>query len=758
MNIPTSRVASSNRVSSLFSKIRLAVKLPAAMILAAIIPCAVLGFSVYVNAEKEMEKSARSVVQTAAQSRSLSIKAYFHSMDSQLRDLSRNPTIADAVSKFSRAYNQSSGEAEQLRKIYITENPHPVGRKDELVDANVEGDYHLLHKRLHGWLRGFQRDNSYYDLFLFDVDGNLVYSVFKEQDFATNFLKGPWAASGLGQVYRAAMKAGDGKSEFGDFAPYGPSNGAAAGFIGTKVYRNAKVVGVLAFQVPLEPITQIVSSPVGLGETGEAMVFSSSGSLLTDTRFMSLVDFDPKSAVTTDRDRAAQGKTGVVAMSDRLGRRILSAYQPLDVLGANWAFTARLTEAEVLAPADRIRDNFLMVSGAIIVFCLLLAYFIARAFVRPLTTITGVMSDLAGSNQNADIPYQQSADEIGDMARALNVFKETGQQAERLRIEQAESERATAQREKELAEAEAVENQRRSERREKEAQARQESLRGTMDELNSEIRSVVTTIRERTVQLNDTSASMTDNVNGVSHQTAEAAGVATDAARNVQSVASAAEELSTSISQIREQALRSTNVASSAVEEAQKSNTSVKSLAEAADTIGQVVNLIQDIASQTNLLALNATIEAARAGEAGKGFAVVASEVKSLASQTAQATDQISAQISSMQSATGTAVSAIAGIADVIDQLHAISSEIAEAVQEQDNATREISKSAQNVATSNEEVSASISTVADFSEQTGGLAENVRSSARDVAEDVVGLERTLDVLMKQAHERLSNAG
>lgn len=751
---------------SVLGKIRLAVKLPATMIVVALIPCITLGVSVYKKAEQEMDQVAQDKVQAAALSRSAQIQTYLQNVQSQLRDMSRNPSVATATRRFADTYQKSQGvsetEAPALRQAYINDNPHPTGKKDELVDAGRGTEYDQTHRRYHRWLRDFQRENGYYDLFLFDVDGNLVYSVFKELDYATNFHTGQWSDSGLGRVFRKAMTiSGASAPVFDDFSPYGPSNGAEAGFIATRIVRDNKPVGVLAFQIPLEPITGVVASSVGLGETGEALVFSSAGKLLTDGRFTRLSDFDNDAARSEDRKRAENGQNGVVGVVDHRGTEVISAYQPMEFMGAKWVFLARLSAKEVLAPAMRIRDNFLMVTAIVILACLVFAYFIARAFVKPLSRITQVMSDLAGGDRTAEIPYLKSGDEIGDMARALRVFRETGERAERLQQEQAEAERTRAEQDRIRAQEEAKRVEEENRLREQEAADRQAALKHSMEELseklNTEIQSVVVSIRDRTASLGEASASMSENATGVSGQTHEAASVATEAARNVQSVASASEELSASISEIRTQVQRSTGMTTSAVQEAEKSNQSVQSLAGAADTIGDVVSLIQDIAAQTNLLALNATIEAARAGEAGKGFAVVASEVKNLASQTARATDEISGQISSMQMATGTAVQAISGISSVITELHSISSEIFDAVQEQDNATREISENAQSVAASNEEVSVSIHTVADYSEETGKLANGVQENAQSVASEIAGLERRLESLMKEAQEKISAA-
>ena len=215
----------------------------------------------------------------------------------------------------------------------------------------------------------------------------------------------------------------------------------------------------------------------------------------------------------------------------------------------------------------------------------------------------------------------------------------------------------------------------------------------------------------------------------------------------MQTVASAAEELTSSISEISRQVTHSAEISGRAVAAADGTNQTIRELAEGAQRIGEVVDLINDIANQTNLLALNATIEAARAGEAGKGFAVVASEVKNLAAQTAQATEDISAQIGSIQNTTQDAVGAIEGIGATITEMNEIATTIASAVEEQGAATNEISRNVQEAATGTENVSASIVTVRSGSERTGDASGNVLNASRELAERFQGLRGEVEAFL-----------
>lgn len=752
------------RKTGLFSRLRLTAKLPAVMILLSLIPCITLGISIYNYAVEEMKRVAHTQVELAATTRSARISSYLKGLETQMRNLSYNPTVQDASLKLTSSFHQVSDKpARTLRRAYIKQNPFGADEREKLVMADGGSDYDTAHGSFHDWARRFRSENGLHDLYLMDTRGNVVYSVRKDDDFASNMRDGRLLNTELGQAYRAAMDNGlSGISAFGDFAPYRPANGSVSGFLAAPVVKDNERIGVVAFRISLRAITRVVSSPIGLGDTGEAMMFNSAGQMLSDSRFSLRDDIRTSEKDAPDVVKAAEGEAGIVEMTDQQGKAVISAFAPLDFLGSHWSFVVRLSEEEVLAPAIGMRDTFLIATACVVLACLVIALIIARRFVRPLSRITETMKQMALGQKDAEIPYRQSGDEIGDMAGALVVFRDTAIRAEKLQSEQADAEREKARQDRAQAEQEAERVRRDTELREQEARDRQRVLHEAMadlsDKLNTEVQSVVLEIRDRTQTLNTASETMLNNAGVVSEKSGNAVNAAGEAARNVQTMASASEELSASIGEIRHRVERSSSITTAAVSEAEKTSESMNSLSEAARTIGDVVSLIQDIAAQTNLLALNATIEAARAGEAGKGFAVVASEVKSLATQTAKATEEIGSQIGSVQTATNGAVQAIEAIVGTIAELSEVAGEIAGAIEEQDSATREISSNAQNVALGNDAVTGAIENVAEFSEQTGDLANHVRENAVQVASSIAGLEQRITGLITDTRTQLARAG
>ncbi len=263
------------------------------------------------------------------------------------------------------------------------------------------------------------------------------------------------------------------------------------------------------------------------------------------------------------------------------------------------------------------------------------------------------------------------------------------------------------------------------------------------------VSAVVEAVSSASTEMQATAESMSTTAEETTRQASAVAAASEEAAANVQTVAAAAEQLSNSINEISRQVAESTKISATAVEEARRTNTEVEGLAEAAQKIGEVVDLINDIASQTNLLALNATIEAARAGEAGKGFAVVASEVKSLANQTAQATEEISQQIGNIQSATTTAVTAIKGIDEIISKISEVTTSIASAVEQQGAATNEIAQNVQQASSGTQEVSSNIGGVNQAASETGNAAGQVLEAASGLSRDSEILKQAVQSFLQE---------
>jgi|GEM_PF-827459 len=353
--------------------------------------------------------------------------------------------------------------------------------------------------------------------------------------------------------------------------------------------------------------------------------------------------------------------------------------------------------------------------GVVSLFCLtILSVFIVSKIVSPLVAMTGAMKCLAENQLDIEIPSLKAKDEIGEMARAVLVFRDNAIAAEHLKAES-------------VAEQDAKER-------------RATSIGIMVQNFDRSANQMLEQVAAASTQLMDTAKSMSGAAQSTSERSVSVASAAEQASANVQTMASSAVELSCSIGGISTQISRATRTAEQAVKEADESTEAVRALASAASEIGTVVNLIQDIAAQTNLLALNATIEAARAGEAGKGFAVVAGEVKNLASQTAKATDEISLKIGGVQKSTTDTAAKIESIAAVIGEISEVAAEIAAAAEQQEAATQEIARGAQQAAQGTQNVTSNIAEVNQAASETGGAANHVHTLAENLSSQAAQLK------------------
>ncbi len=344
-----------------------------------------------------------------------------------------------------------------------------------------------------------------------------------------------------------------------------------------------------------------------------------------------------------------------------------------------------------------------------------------RVIVQPITRLSGNMNKLAGRDTGVDIPYTSAKNEIGDIARAVQVFKENMLTTDKLTAEKEQDQKS----------------------REAAIAARSRAIQKFDGEITRDLETMassVTTVRDTSGKLNeaaDLNAAMANEVSTAS----------SEANRNVQTVASAAEQLSASINEIRAQVDRSLAISGNAVTQAERTNGLVEGLAVSATKIGEVLNLISEIADQTNLLALNATIEAARAGDAGKGFAVVASEVKNLATQTGRATDEIGAQITGIQNATSESVEAIRGISTIIADMSEIASSIASAIEQQSMATSEIAARVLDASDATNKASEKSETIQSAAEQNRTRASQLADAARELASGSNSLRKSVDTFL-----------
>jgi len=376
----------------------------------------------------------------------------------------------------------------------------------------------------------------------------------------------------------------------------------------------------------------------------------------------------------------------------------------------NWVIGTGVYIDDLKAQTWISTQRSLIFAGLILLFTLAVSIFVARRITAPLQRMTVTMNDLASGNLDVEVPGVGRGDEVGEMAKAVEVFKSNAIARQSLEGERREAETRTVA-------------------------GRKADMNRMADDFEAAVGQIVDAVSSASTQLELSAGTLTSTAERAEELATTVAAASEEASTNVQSVASATEEMSSSVNEISRRVQQSAQMASEAVGQAKATNDRVGELSKAASRIGDVVELINTIAGQTNLLALNATIEAARAGEAGRGFAVVASEVKALAEQTAKATGEIGQQISGIQAATQESVDAIREISGTIERLSEISSTIAAAVEEQGAATQEISRNVQQAAQGTQQVSSNIADVQRGATETGSASSQVLSAAQSLSGD-----------------------
>jgi methyl-accepting chemotaxis protein len=708
-------------------RISLSIRLVLIVVGAVLIAAVSLGITSYLSERSAVLSGTEKTLGAIRDARARELDSMFSVLRDDMVILAGSKRTLNALEEFAAGWESIiESPRESLQKAYIAGNPNPAGAKHLLDQGEGNLAYDIAHGSYHPDLRLTLEIKGLYDIFITDADGNVIYSVFKESDYATNLIDGKWKDTGLAEAFRAVKAAPEAGVVYNsDFEPYGPSNDAPAIFFSTAILDQfGELAGSLIVQAPSARFNDIMQLTEGLGETGEAFIINRDGLMITDSRFSSEPTALRVKVDTTAGSQALEGKTGIMIDKGINGESVKSAFMPVDVGDLRWAVMVVQSMEEVEAPLDTVMTRNLGVTVIVLLIVSIIGFFISRSVSLPILRLTNIMGELSGGRLDTEVTGQNRTDEIGRMASAVQVFKENALKVRELEAEQ----RAAAER----AEVE-----------------KREAMHRMADDFERSVGQIVDGVASASTELNNTAQSMTSISREVNDQARNVAHSSEVASTNVQTVAAASEELASSIQEISRQVAQSTDISGKAVGAVDGTARRMESLKVSADKIGEVVNLINDIAEQTNLLALNATIEAARAGEAGKGFAVVASEVKNLANQTARATDEIGGQVSGVANATREAVEAMAEISAVIQDMSEISGAIAAAIEEQDAATGEIARNVQEASQKTDEVTSTIGIVTEASTEAGQASDEVLSASSELSLQAEELRKQINQFVHQ---------
>ncbi|MEO1110668.1 MAG: cache and HAMP domain-containing protein, partial [Pseudomonadota bacterium] len=377
-----------------------------------------------------------------ASARAAGLKNYLEGIGMDLAVSAASPFVSDALLDFESAWQTIDDSPRQvLQKAYIHDNPHPLGEKDALMSAG-NTPYDLVHQRYHAWFRKMLKTRGYYDIFLFSRDGSLIYTVFKELDFATNLETGEYRETDLGNAFRAALNGDSASFHFFDFKPYAPSAGAPASFISMPITRGGETLGVLVFQMPIDNINAVMSDPSGFGETGEAVLVGPDRLFRNDSDktpgdndiLKARLDGD---IVTT----ALSGSVGHGHLHGFRGQEFIAASAPLEFHGVKLAVVAAEAASEVLLPARQLGVQIAVICSVILVIMMCVGLFAARAITVPVGRLVQSAVRLAGGDVDVTFAEANRKDEIGEIASAIAGFRDGVAEQARLARSRQEEER-----------------------------------------------------------------------------------------------------------------------------------------------------------------------------------------------------------------------------------------------------------------------------------------------------------------------------
>jgi methyl-accepting chemotaxis protein len=777
----------------MLNRIRIATKLPLALLGSALLLGAGIGLSSYFVSAQVIDAQARQSLSTIAGERANQLSAFLKTLKTDVSNTAGAQVTIQAIPYFTGGWTQIGADpGAALHKIFIEDNPNPAGERELYEPTDPSVNYHAAHGRFHSPLRDNIAARGYRDLYLVDLDGNVMYSVEKKDDFGTS-LSGN--SSGLGQAFAAAMTAEQpGTVAVTDFAAYGPSGGLPSLFLAQAIFApNGKKLGVLVVEVGSELFTRSIADASELGATAEVVLVGNDGLLRTDS-----ARSDANDVLATKIDNpmvaaAAAGQKSVGVSRDERGVELLMAAAPVKEAPSGWTVVADLETAEVFAVLVQLRNTMLVMGLVLMAVVALAGLFFARTIAKPISRLTASMGALAEGDLDAEVRGEERGDELGAMARAVEVFRANARKVQQM----SEDERAGSE-QRRLEHAKMMEDLRQAfgavvdsavdgdfrQRVPAEFPDRELNLlaasvnnlvetvdrgltetgavldalarkdlttrmtgehRGAFGRLKTDINAVSDSLAEFVAGLRRTSSTLraaTSEIlagaNDLSERTTKQAATIEQTSATIEQLASTVAQNATRAQEASTNAQAVSDTAEAGGKVMLEANAAMERITASSGKISNIIGLIDDIAFQTNLLALNASVEAARAGEAGKGFAVVAVEVRRLAQSAAEASSEVKTLIeqSGTEVAGGTKL-----VAEAAGKLEAM---LAGARKNQELLSG-IARESRDQASAIEEVNVAVRTLDEMTQHNAALVQQTNASIEQTEAQAAELDRIVDI-------------
>jgi methyl-accepting chemotaxis protein len=769
-------------------------KLFAAMTLLVLLALLAMGMIGYRSAKDTLQEKSFDSMTALMEARKSQIEDYFQTIRQQVETFSQNLMVVEAMQDFKTSFktvptelaiepDQQSindqglenyylneflprlnknlvqprslndfwpnrSETQTLQHLYISGNAHPLGSKDNLNDPGDGSLYSQHHAQYHPIIRNFLKQFGYYDIFLIDDEtGDIVYSVFKEMDYATSLKTGPYRNTNFARVFQEAALATEASFvKLVDFEPYEPSYNAPAAFIASPIFKDGQRIGVLVFQMPIDRINAVMTAngrwkETGLGDSGETYLVGKDGLMRSQSRFLiedkqnylAALKRNGVSVATLSQidnldtsilQQPVETATSKAAFSGGIQQAIISDYRdvpvfsvagPIGITDMNWVIVAEEDRDEVFEQIYRLQTTFIIVSIVIIVAVILIAVLLARAITKPVNSAAALFERLSqGEGDLTQRMDDQGKDEVAHMGRSFNLFINHIHGLIRDIVANIQILNS------------AVEN-----------------VTAMADNLSNQAVSI--NKRANTVgdEMSDMSASLMQNSSQIKTTTEKMA-----------LIASSTEEMTSTTNEISNHLNTAAQNSRKAVTGVDVTKQRIESFSLATNEITSIVNFIEEIAAQTTLLALNATIESARAGEAGRGFSVVASEIKDLASEATKATEKIRTSMADIFKQAEQSIEKInetqASMQDIDEFLQGIAS----SVEEQSITTQDIAQNANiiasDVAESDERIALSTQSASNISQEM----QEIRKVGNDLDEDSKSLSESA-IRLRELEQQLS---